>query len=79
MERDTSGSMDVGYTREPGAKGYPALNAPTPQSGPRALAQVTAETPVVERGTWFDTCPGRGAKSEEGRWRSCRRSLAFDG
>jgi len=32
-----------------------------PQSAGLGLAQVAAETPAVERGTWFDMCPGRAA------------------
>jgi len=27
--------------------------------------RVAAETPAVERGTWFDTCPGRGCGAAE--------------
>ena len=40
---------------------------PMPRSAGLGLARVAAETPVAERGTWFDTCPGRGAKSQKGR------------
>ena len=32
-----------------------------PQFVGLALARVAAETPAVERDTWFDMCPGRGA------------------
>src|SRR5262249_46473323 len=39
-------------------------NAVRQRSGDLAFARVTAEIPGAERGTWFDTCPGRGAKSE---------------
>src|SRR5712671_161212 len=48
-----------------------------PQSAGLGLARAAAETPAVERGTWFDTCPGRGAKFEKGRWRYCRAALPF--
>src|SRR5258707_6371857 len=37
-------------------------NGPMPQSAGLGLARVAAEIPAVERGTWFDMCPGRGAK-----------------
>jgi hypothetical protein len=53
--------------------GRAASQWPMPRSAGRELAQVAAETPAVERGTWFDMCPGRGTKSEKGSWRHLRR------
>ena len=41
-------------------------SGPVPRSAGFGLARAAAETPAVERGTWFDMCPGRGAKSEKG-------------
>jgi hypothetical protein len=38
-----------------------------PQSAGLGLARATVEIPAAARGTWFDMCPGRGAKSEDGR------------
>jgi hypothetical protein len=63
-------SEAIGYTR-----GQPCLNCCTFQmllgkrSGDLALARVTAEIPGAEQDTWFDMCPGRGAKSKEARCR----------
>jgi hypothetical protein len=39
---------------------------PRPASAGHALARAAAETPAVEQGTWFDTCPGRGANWNKG-------------
>jgi hypothetical protein len=39
-----------------------------PRSVSLGLARAVAETPAPERGTWFDMCPGRGAKSQKGPW-----------
>src|SRR5689334_22434079 len=36
-----------------------------PRSAGLGLARVAADTPVVERGTLFDTCPGRAAIATE--------------
>jgi hypothetical protein len=41
-------------------------NGPMPQSAGLGLARVAAEIPAVERGTWFDMCPGRGANNKKG-------------
>jgi hypothetical protein len=43
-------------------------NRPMPRSAGLGLARAVAETPAAERGTWFDMCPGRGARSEKCRW-----------
>ena len=48
-----------------------------PRSVSLGLDRAVAETPAAERGTWFDMCPGRGAKFEKGRWRYCRAALPF--
>jgi hypothetical protein len=41
-----------------------------PRPGGLRPAQAAAETPAVERDTWFDMCPGRkGSQIWKGRWR----------
>ena len=47
---------------------------PMPRSADLWLARSVAETPAVERGTWFDMCPGRGAKYQKGRGRVSERA-----
>src|SRR4051812_18049871 len=67
METGATGSVDDRpCANSVRLKGYPGLHAPTPQSGCLALVQVSAETPGVGQGTWFDTCPGRGANRNKG-------------
>jgi len=52
--------------RVPGEDGRTMRTQRTPhhsmlRSAGLGLAQAAAETPAAERGTWFDTCPGRAA------------------
>src|SRR5438309_11000816 len=35
-----------------------------PRSAGLGYTRVAAQIPVAEQDTWFDTCPGRGAKSD---------------
>ena len=45
-----------------------------PRSVGLGLAQAVTETPAAERGTWFDMCPGRGAKYQKGGGRVSERA-----